>query len=67
MAKRIVVSVDRLYWDNSGRVECGKHVPYPGSDTWVRSQYSEVPLCDETRGLKCEVCGKARVLVEIAK
>lgn len=59
------VDFDRLYWNVQGRVNCGKHAPYFGTDTWEWEQWSEVPMSGliewrrlEGKPQECETCHK---------
>ena len=31
-----------LYWNEQGSVNCEKHIPYRGSDTWVFEHWKEI-------------------------
>jgi hypothetical protein len=51
---------DSLFWDEKGRIACGRHAPMKGSDTWVHDEWSTIAAADvkELGGdCKCETCG----------
>lgn len=31
-----------LFWNEDGQVECDKHTPYRGTDTWVRERWRPI-------------------------
>lgn len=66
----MTTKANRLYWDVRGRICCGEHAPYVGTDTWEFDQWHAVPFeafeqwrhTGKEMGLegsmKCETCGK---------
>jgi hypothetical protein len=42
-----------LYWNRQGAVNCERHIPYKGSDTWRNEGWRKVP---EGTILPCEIC-----------
>jgi hypothetical protein len=55
-----------LFWARTGAVACGRHTPYPGSDTWVMEGWSRITpriheaiLAEGAVNLtRCESCGR---------
>ena len=40
------LSAEALYWSERGEVACGRHTPYPGSDTWAWDGWREMTAAD---------------------
>ena len=53
----------KLFMDERGEVECDKHTPYKGSDTWTFGRWAPLSKHEaemaKREGLtfKCETCG----------
>jgi hypothetical protein len=51
-----------LFWNEQGAVNCEKHIPYPGSDTWNWERWQAVTVSDKLEAaradisLRCECC-----------
>ena len=52
-----------LFWDEQGRISCGDHTPFRGSDTWVFDRWSRMTPAnriaftrDVGRPAACETC-----------
>ena len=58
---------DSFYWCQRGHVACGRHTPYPGSDTWVWDSWQEMTRADSESWQRelgklavCETCEAQR-------
>lgn len=55
----------KIFWSEKGEVNCEKHAPYRGSDTWIWERWSEITpeviaeidRAGTTFKAVCEVCG----------
>lgn len=51
---RLGLEANALYWGETGAIACGRHTPYPGSDTWSWERWQAVTP-EERHAFEAEV------------
>ena len=55
--------MDALYWGETGRINCERHMPYRGSDTWRSERWRPITVAEAAafereagQPASCETC-----------